>query len=412
MAATGGLREALVKNILLIIILACLSMLGAFSTDTYLPSFPSIAAEFRIGLDVVQQTLTVYLLAMAVMTLFHGTLSDAVGRRPIILGGLAFYIAASFGAFFARSFSFLLICRLIQGMFAGVGMVVGRAMIRDRFSGPEAQTVMSYTTVVFGLAPVVAPILGGWLEVVFGWRSVFAFLAIFGFLLLAACTLKLPESLPAGKRSPLHLRTTMKNYLIMATDRRFLLQSLAIALAASALFIYISAAPVFVLQILGLSETSFAWLFIPMITGIMVGSLAAGRVAHFWRPERTICVGFGMMIGAAIVNVVYAASLTVAIPWAVIPIMLCTFGMAFVSPAMTIVTLDLYPARRGMAASLQSAFVMGAFSIYSGLVVPLLFGSALKLACGVLAGFLASVALWACGQWQLRGHAFSSATPD
>ena len=387
-------------------------MLGAFSTDTYLPSFPSIAAEFRIGLDVVQQTLTVYLLAMAVMTLFHGTLSDAVGRRPIILGGLALYIAASFGAFFARSFSFLLICRLIQGMFAGVGMVVGRAMIRDRFSGPEAQTVMSYTTVVFGLAPVVAPILGGWLEVAFGWRSVFGFLAVFGFLLLAACALKLPESLPADKRSPLHLRTTLKNYLIMATDRRFLLQSLAIALAASALFIYISAAPVFVLQILGLSETSFAWLFVPMITGIMVGSLAAGRVAHFWRPERTIRVGFGMMIGAAIVNVVYAASFTVAIPWAVIPIMLCTFGMAFVSPAMTIVTLDLYPARRGMAASLQSAFVMGAFSIYSGLVVPFLFGSALKLACGVLAGFLASLALWACRQRQVHGPAFSSATPD
>ena len=386
-------------------------MLGAFSTDTYLPSFPSIAAEFRIGLDVVQQTLTVYLLAMAVMTLFHGTLSDAVGRRPIILAGLALYIAASFGAFFAGNFSFLLICRLIQGMFAGVGMVVGRAMIRDRFSGPEAQTVMSYTTVVFGLAPVVAPILGGWLEVAFGWRSVFGFLTIFGFLLLAACTLKLPESLPADKRSPLHLRTTLKNYLIMATDRRFLLQSLAIALAASALFIYISAAPVFVLQILGLSETSFAWLFVPMITGIMVGSLAAGRVAHFWRPERTIRVGFGMMIGAAIVNVVYAASCPVAIPWAVIPIMLCTFGMAFVSPAMTIVTLDLYPARRGMAASLQSAFVMGVFSIYSGLVVPFLFGSALKLASGVLAGFLASVALWACGQRQSSGHAASPAPP-
>lgn len=387
-------------------------MLGAFSTDTYLPSFPSIAAEFRIGLDVVQQTLTVYLLAMAVMTLFHGTLSDALGRRPIILAGLLLYVAASIGAFFARSFSLLLFCRLVQGMFAGVGMVVGRAMIRDRFSGPEAQTVMSYTTVVFGLAPVVAPILGGWLEVFFGWRSVFGFLAAFGFLLLVACALKLPESLPPAGRTPLHLRTTMKDYLIMATDRRFLLQSLALALAASALFIYISAAPVFVLQILGLSETSFAWLFIPMITGIMAGSLAAGRVAHFWRPERTIRIGFGMIIAAAIVNVLYAAAFTVTIPWAVIPIMLCTFGMAFVSPAMTIVTLDLYPSRRGMAASLQSAFVMGAFSIYSGLVVPFLFGSAFKLACGVLAGFLASVALWAYGQRQSHGHALSSATAD
>jgi MFS transporter, DHA1 family, multidrug resistance protein len=211
---------------------------------------------------------------------------------------------------------------------------------------------------------------------------------------------KLPESLPPARRSTLHLAATLKNYASMATDRRFLFQSLAIALAASALFIYISAAPVFVLQILGLSETSFAWLFVPMITGIMLGSLVAGRVAHFWRPERTIRIGFGVMIGAAIVNLLYAACFPVAIPWAVIPVLLCTFGMAFVSPAMTIVTLDLYPSRRGMAASLQSAFVMAAFSIYSGLVVPLLFGSALKLAAGVLAGFLASVTLWAYGQRQ------------
>jgi DHA1 family bicyclomycin/chloramphenicol resistance-like MFS transporter len=387
-----------VKNRLLIIILACLSMLGAFSTDTYLPSFPSIAAEFQVGLDAVQQTLTVYLLAMAVMTLFHGTLSDAVGRRPVILGGLAIYLAASIGAVFAGSFSLLLLCRLVQGMSAGVGMVVGRAMIRDRFSGPEAQTVMSYTTVVFGLAPVLAPILGGWLEVVLGWRSVFGFLSAFGLLLLLVCWLKLPESLPLTRRSPLHLRATLRDYATAASDPRFLLQSLAIALAASALFIYISAAPVFVLQLLRLSETSFAWLFVPMITGIMVGSLAAGRVAHFWRPERTIRIGFFIMTGASILNVLYAAFFTVAIPWAVVPIMLCTFGMAFVSPAMTILTLDLYPSRRGLAASLQSAFAMGAFSIYSGLVVPLLFGSALKLAGGVFAGYLASAACWALGK--------------
>ena len=310
------------KNPLLIIILACLSMLGAFSIDTYLPSFPSIAAEFQIGLDVVQQTLTVYLLAMAVMTLFHGTLSDAIGRRPVILGGLVIYLLASIGALFAVSFSFLLLCRLVQGLSAGVGMVIGRAIIRDRFSGPEAQTVRSYTTVVFGLAPVLAPILGGWLEVVLGWRSVFGFLSAFGFLLLVACWLKLPESLPLARRAPLHLRAILRDYVTVGSDSRFMLQSLAIAMAASALFIYISAAPALVLQILQLSETAFAWLFVPMIAGIMVGSLAAGRVAHSWRPEQTIRIGFLIMSGAATVNVLYAAFFTAAIPWAVIPIML------------------------------------------------------------------------------------------
>jgi DHA1 family bicyclomycin/chloramphenicol resistance-like MFS transporter len=260
---------------------------------------------------------------------------------------------------------------------------------------------MSYTTIVFGLAPVVAPILGGWLEVMFGWRSVFTFLAGFGFLVLVACALKLPESLPLLSRSPLRLRATLKDYVTVASDARFLLQSVAIALAASALFLYISSAPVFVLQILHLPETSFSWLFVPMITGIMAGSFVAGRVAHFWPPDRTIRIGSLVMVGAAVVNILYASFWTAAIPWAVVPIMLCTFGMAFVSPAMTILTLDLYPARRGLAASLQSAFVMAVFSIYSGLLAPFLFENAFKLACGVLAGHLASVAFWYGGhRWK------------
>jgi MFS transporter, DHA1 family, multidrug resistance protein len=135
------------------------------------------------------------------------------------------------GAFLAGSFSFLLLCRLVQGMSAGMGMAVGRAMIRDRFSGPQAQTIMSCTTVVFGLAPVVAPILGGRLEVVFGWRSVFAFLSGFGLLLLIACTLKLPESLPLARRSPLRLRATLKDYATVGSDPRFLFQSLSIGQA-------------------------------------------------------------------------------------------------------------------------------------------------------------------------------------
>ena len=137
--------------------------------------------------------------------------------------------------------------------------------------------------------------------------------------------------------------------------------SLSPSPAASALFLYISSAPVFVLQILHLPETSFAWLFAPMITGIMAGSLVAGRVAHFWSPDRTIRIGFLVMVGAAIANLIYAAFCTAAIPWAVVPIMLCTFGMAVVSPAMTILTLDLYPARRGLAAYAPVRFRHGRF---------------------------------------------------
>lgn len=387
-------RKTHVKHKLFVVLIAWLCMLGAFSTDTYLPSFHSISVHFGVGMDVVQQTLTIYLVAMSVMTLFHGTLSDAFGRRPVILASVAVYTAASFGAVFAQSLTWLLICRLFQGLSVGAGMVVGRAMIRDRFAGAEAQKIMSYTTIVFGLAPVIAPILGGWLEVTFGWHSIFVFMTLLGAVLLAVCSLQLDESLPPSHRSPLHLVKTFKAYGRVMTDLKFICQSAALALSCSALYLYISSAPAFILQILHLPETSFAWLFLPMISGIMFGAFLTSRVAHMWTPYRIIHVGYGVMLTAAAVNILYTAFFPVKVPWAILPIMVCTFGMAFIGPAMTLLTLDLYPKRRGLAASLQSAFLIATFAAFSGFLAPLLFDSAFHLACGVLVGYVLSVTLW------------------
>ncbi|MEO6054702.1 MAG: multidrug effflux MFS transporter [Chthoniobacterales bacterium] len=379
---------------LFILILALISMIGPMSTDAYLPSFHSITKTFHVGMDAVQQTLTIYMAAMAVMTLFHGTLSDAVGRRTVILASLLVYTLASCFAAMSRNLPELLLCRLIQGTCAGTGTVVGRAMIRDRFEGPEAQKMLSYTVIVFGIAPVIAPIIGGWLEVIYGWHSVFVFMAAFGLLLLLVCIFGLPETLPVAERSPLHLGLTLKNYVIMGSDRRFLLQSLSLAFTCTGIFVYISAAPAFVMQILHLPETAFVWLFTPIIGGIMIGSFVATIMAHRWKSERIIRVGFWFLIAMALLNVLYTGFFPATIPWAVIPILLCNMAMAFISPAMTILTLDLYPERRGMAASLQSAFTIGIFALTSGIFAPLLFQSAFRLACGVMGGYVLCVVLW------------------
>ncbi len=148
---------------LLVVILAALSMLGALSIDSYLPALPTIAHEFSATLPAVQQTLTVYLFAFDFMTLFYGTLSDSFGRRPVILGSLFLYVASSLGAAWSPTLGWLFFFRLVQGISAGAGGVVGRAMVGDMMSGAEAQRTMSYISLVFGLAPALAPILGGWL---------------------------------------------------------------------------------------------------------------------------------------------------------------------------------------------------------------------------------------------------------
>ena len=168
---------------LLTTILACLGMIGALAIDTYLPSMPAIGAEFGVGPVAVQQTLSVFLFTFALMMLFYGTLSDSFGRRPVILGALAMYTLASVGAALAPSFGWLLAFRALQGLSAGAGSVIGQAIVQDRFEGAQAQKMMSHIMMVFGLAPAIAPVLGGWLHVSFGWRS--NFVALFGFGLAA-----------------------------------------------------------------------------------------------------------------------------------------------------------------------------------------------------------------------------------
>ncbi|MBV9911083.1 MAG: MFS transporter, partial [Sinobacteraceae bacterium] len=185
-------------------LLAALSMVSPFSIDTFFPSFHSIADYFAINRWAVQQTLTAYMLPLSVMSLVQGPLSDALGRRPVILRGLGIYTLASVGCALAPTFGVLLAFRALQGFSAGVGMIVGRAVIRDLYDGPHAQRLLSVVTMIFGFAPAVAPVIGGWIHVAFGWRAVFGFMTLVGAALWLSALLVLPETHPPEKRPRLH----------------------------------------------------------------------------------------------------------------------------------------------------------------------------------------------------------------
>lgn len=375
-------------------ILAGLSMTGALAIDMYLPSFHGIGASFGVGPALVQQTLSAFLFAFAFMMLFCGMLSDSFGRRPVILWSLVLYGAASFGAAFAPSLGWLLACRVLQGLAAGAGSVVGRAVIQDRLSGAEAQRMMASVMMVFGLAPAIAPILGGWLHTLFGWRSVFLFLGGFGVLMFVACWRGLPESLPVARRHAFHPGAITRAYWTVLRDRQFLLLALAFGMSFSGIALYIGSAARFVVGILGLPETGFGWLFIPLIGGMMLGSATAGRLAARMTQDRLILAGFGVMALAALVNVGYNALFAAALPWAVLPLFFYAFGVALAMPALTLASMALFPERSGLAASLQGFVQMMVFAVVSGLIAPLLFDSALKLACGVLVAAIVSTLCW------------------
>ncbi|MGC3988221.1 MAG: multidrug effflux MFS transporter [Chthoniobacteraceae bacterium] len=379
---------------LLIFILAALSMLGALSIDAYLPALPAIGHEFSMSDAAVQQSLTAYVFAFAIMTLFYGTLSDSFGRRPVILGSLVLYLASSIGAAWSDSLTMLIVFRVCQGLSAGAGSVVGRAVVGDLATGAEAHRAMAWMSVVFGLAPAIAPILGGWLQANWGWRSVFWFISTFTFVLMVICIVALPESLEKSKRQHFHPVIILKSYLAVGGHWAFMLRSMAVPFAFVGVMIYVAGASNFVLEILHLKVTQFGWLFLPLIGGMTLGSAVAGKLSHQVEARKLIRWGFGLMAFFMGVNVAYCALLPIQLPWVIIPLFGYAFSMSLIMPAMTVIALELFPEIRGMASSMQTFLFMMLFTVLSGVVAPLIYGHALYFAITSAAGMVLGVGSW------------------
>ena len=368
----------------LALLLASLSALGPFSIDAYLPSFHDIADRLGASQLEVQQTLSVFLLAFAVMTLWHGAIADRFGRRRVILVALGLFALASAGCALATSIGQLWFWRAMQGITAGAGIVVSRAIVRDLFDGAAAQRLMARITMMFALAPAIAPVIGGWLQTYFGWRSVFAFLVLSTAALGLACWKLLPETLPPDRRQSLRPAYLGRTYWQVMTSPAFLFACAALSLNFAGFFIYVLSAPVFLMHHLGVPETGFLWLFGPSMCGLISGSWLSGRLAGRLSLSRSIALGYLVMGTAALANLLLNATLPPALPWNVLPIFVYTTGMALTTPCLTILALDPFPAQRGLAASCQTFFQSGFNSLAAALIAPALWGSTLSLALGML----------------------------
>ncbi|HEY9223544.1 MAG TPA: multidrug effflux MFS transporter [Variovorax sp.] len=364
----------------LAILLAVLGMLGPFSIDTYIPAFSGIAKSIGATPVEMQQTLSAYLFGFAFMNLFHGALSDSFGRRPVVLWGLAVFTLASLGCAMSQTIGQLVLFRALQGLSTGAGIVVSRAVIRDMFPPAEAQKVMAQVTIYFGVAPAIAPIVGGFLFVHAGWHAIFWFLVAVGVVLFAANYKLLPETLHATQRQPFHARHLMRGYWALCSDPRFLLLALASGVPFNGMFLYVLSAPAFLGDHLGLAPTQFFWFFLLTIGGIMAGAWASGRMAGKVTPKRQIRDGFVIMLATSAANVVANALFEPHALWAMWPIAVFAFGWALMVPVITLLVLDLHPERRGMASSLQAVIGSTANGLVAGVIAPLVMHSTLALA--------------------------------
>lgn len=376
------------------VLLACLAMVGPFSIDTYLPAFAGIAAALDATPLQMQQTLSAYLLGFAFMNLFHGALSDCFGRRPVVLVGLAVFTLASVGCAVAGSIGQLVFWRTVQGLSAGAGIVVSRAIIRDMFPPTDAQRVMSQVTLFFGVAPAIAPIIGGFLFVHADWHSIFWFLTAVGAALWVANWRLLPETLHAGMVQPFHPATLLREYRRLCGSPRFMMLVLASGVPFNGMFLYVLAAPVFLGEHLHFEATQFFWFFICSIGGIMAGAAFSGRLAGRMSPQRQIMRGFRIMTAVSAVNITLNLIAPLSAFWALPLIGLFSFGWALMVPVVTLLVLDQAPERRGMASSLQASIGAAANGLVAGVLVPLVMHSTLALAITSAGLMLVGLVAW------------------
>jgi DHA1 family bicyclomycin/chloramphenicol resistance-like MFS transporter len=289
----------------------------------------------------------------------------------------------------------LLWFRALQGFSAGVGLIVGRAVIRDVLHGHDAQRLMSQVSMIFGIAPALAPVIGGWLLGWQRWPGIFWFLAAFAMGLVVVVWRGLPETHAPDARLPLQAKPLLRGYATILRRPRFLRLTLAGALNFGALFLYIASAPAFVIDLLRLGERDFGWFFVPMIGGMMLGAFVSGRAAGRIDGQRLANIGFACCGVATLANLGY--NLLVdghALPWAVLPISLNAFGIALVFPIVTLAILDMYPYQRGSASSLQAFVGLLLNVVIAGVLSPMLSHGGLSLALGAACFTLAGWLFW------------------
>jgi len=372
-----------------VFVLASLAALAPFAIDTYLPAFHVMTNDLETTPHAIQQSLTFYLFPYALMTLFHGAISDAIGRIDTIKIGLGIFILGSLTAAFAGSVEMLWLGRILQGLGGGAGNVVARAMVRDLFQGPEAQRVMATIQMLFGIAPAVAPMIGALLLGIH-WHSIFIFLAVYASISLIAAIKYLPETMPQSKRVSFSFAAVKHRYKTIFSDKEFLLLVIALGANFSGFFLYVLSSPVFIVNHLGLTATQFGYLFVPTVSGMILGSFlskkSAGKLSH----KKTIKIAYLWMGLVVISNVIFCAFFEVKRPINIGFVALYNIGMSMAMPVLSIAALDRFKNIRGTASSAQAFIQMLLSTVSAGLVVPFLWFSPLGLALGMLGYFLLS----------------------
>lgn len=378
------------SHMIRVFVLASLAALAPFAIDTYLPAFHVMTNDLETTSHAIQQSLTFYLFPYALMTLFHGAISDAIGRIDTIKIGLGIFILGSLCSAFAKNVEMLWLGRILQGLGGGAGNVVARAMVRDLFQGPEAQRVMATIQMLFGIAPAIAPMIGGLLLGIH-WHSIFIFLAVYASVSLIAAMKFLPETMPQTKRVSFSFSALTHRYKTIFSDKEFLFLIIALGANFSGLFLYVLASPIFIMNHLGLNSSQFGYLFIPTVSGMIFGSFLSKKAAGKLTQKKTVQIAYAWMGLITTLNVLFCNFFNTNLIINTGFVALYNIGMALAMPVLSIAALDRFEKIRGTASSGQAFVQMLLSTLSAGLIVPFLWFSTLGLSLGMLGYFILSL---------------------
>lgn len=373
----------------MVLILGALTAFGAMSIDMYLPAFPQMARDLKVPLGTVQLSISAFLFGSAAGQLFYGPLADRYGRRRPLLWGLALYVLSTVGCALVHTGEGLLFWRVVMAVGGGAGMVISRAVVRDLYDTTEAARMFSLLMLVMGAAPILAPIVGGQLLLITGWRGIFGFLGLFGLISLAAAAVGLPESLPAERRIRRNFAGIAAVYGHLLRNSRYVRYSVALGCIAGVNFSYITGAPFFFIELHGVSPQHFGLFFGVNACGLIGASQLNRRLLRRFSAERILNTVFS-------INAVTALLLTAAgitgiggFPAQAILIFLCLCMTGFLYPNVTALALAPFDKAAGSASALLGTiqYTLGATAgafvgiFHNGTAMPM---TASMAACGVV----------------------------
>ncbi|NKB42787.1 MAG: Bcr/CflA family efflux MFS transporter [Alphaproteobacteria bacterium] len=387
------------KDIKVSVLLTLMVALGPLSTDLYLPSLPSLTETLSTTVSRVQATMSVFIAGFACATIIYGPLSDRFGRRPVLLGGLTVFVVGSLGCMIAVTIEELIVWRFVQAIGGCAGPVLVRAVVRDVYEKEEAARFLAYIASAMALAPAVAPMIGGWLHVLFGWRSHFVALTLLGVLFIWAVCILLRETNVSRDHTATQTRQMARNFSHILKQSQFRAFSLTLMFSYGALFSFISVGAFVVIGVLGVAPDRFGYLFFFVAIGYASGGLIAGKLVGRLGVSNMIGIGVALGLTVGILGLALSLNGIQTIAAVVMPVVGVFFACGFVLPAATAGALMPFPQIAGTASSAISFLQMSGGALIGFLAGYLHDGTTLPLFAVIFASWAGAALIYTHARW-------------